>query len=35
MIKGLEHLTHEERLRELELFSGEEKAQGALISVYK
>ena len=34
MMKGLEHLSYEERLRELELFRGE-KAQGALINAYK
>ncbi|KAK4823071.1 hypothetical protein QYF61_025410 [Mycteria americana] len=33
MIMGLEHLSHEERLRELELFCLE-KAQGDLINVY-
>ncbi|KAK4811754.1 hypothetical protein QYF61_005322 [Mycteria americana] len=36
MIKGLEHLSTEERLRELELREpGEEKGQGDLIKVYK
>jgi len=34
MIKGLEHLSYEERLRPLEFFSVE-KVRGNLINVYK
>jgi len=34
-IRGLEHLSCEERLRDMGLQPGEETAQGNLINVYK
>lgn len=35
MIKGLENLSYKERLKELGLFPGEEKAQGDHVTIFQ